>query len=343
MLIQDCTLLDNIQILSENTGPHGTMKIRGVFQRADEQNANKRVYKKALLENSISKIKPLLEGRMFLGELDHPEASIVSLSKASHLVTSLKMKGNEMIGEAEVLNTPAGKIVQTLIKDGVRIGISSRGTGTVTENKDGVKEVNEDFRLLAFDIVADPSTRGAYPQLAESKKVDMQDTLKRTFGEKVFVTLLKENLSEGSMGLKRLFRKRETTFQDRPNRLQTGGPPKEHDKTDPHSRKLRKDTNTKIKYKFSVQDKKRPTVEVESKNKREIIKENLKILLRVIKESDTPTTQIDTDKEQKKAPHQDSSYWVRQHKVAKKFGYESAAKLAKEKYFKAKAMETSKK
>lgn len=203
MLIQDCTLLDNIQILSENSGPNGTMKIRGVFQRADELNANKRMYKKSLLEGSISKIKPLIEGRMLLGELDHPEASVVRLSTASHLITSLKMKGNEMIGEAEILNTPAGKIVQTLIKDGVKIGISSRGTGTVTENRDGSKEVNEDFKLITFDVVADPSTRGAYPQLAESKKLDMQDTLKRTFGEKVFVTLLKEDLDEGSMDILR--------------------------------------------------------------------------------------------------------------------------------------------
>jgi len=220
MLIQDCLILDNLQVLSENTGPNATMKIRGTFQRADELNANKRRYKKELFENSLSKLRPLVEGRMLLGELDHPEASLVRLGNASHLITSLKMKGNEMVGEAEILNTPAGKIVQTLIKDNVKIGISSRGTGTVTENRDGTKDVNEDFKLITFDIVADPSTRGAYAQLAESKKLDMKATIRKTFGEKVFLTLLKESLEEkpDEKSVEKPIEKKKSYWKDRKER-----------------------------------------------------------------------------------------------------------------------------
>lgn len=191
-ILTDVFMLDNIQVLSE--GKNGsTMKIRGVFQRADEANANKRIYSKQILENSIKSLKPMLENRMLVGELDHPEANNVRLSNASHLITGLKMVGKDMIGEAEILNTPAGKIAQTLINDKVKIGISSRGTGTISEDKDGVKHVNEDFRLVTFDLVADPSTRGAYPGVTESKKLDMDAVIKKTFGEKVLIALLREN------------------------------------------------------------------------------------------------------------------------------------------------------
>jgi len=191
-ILTDVFMLDNIQVLSE--GKNGsTMKIRGVFQRADEANANKRIYSKQILENSIKSLKPMLENRMLVGELDHPEANNVRLSNASHLITNLKMVGKDMIGEAEILNTPAGKIAQTLINDKVKIGISSRGTGTISEDKAGVKHVNEDFRLVTFDLVADPSTRGAYPGVTESKKLDMDAVIKKTFGEKVLIALLREN------------------------------------------------------------------------------------------------------------------------------------------------------
>lgn len=201
-LITDVFLLDKIQVINE--GKNGsTMKIRGVFQRANEANANKRIYSKTILENSIKALKPMIENRMLVGELDHPEANNVRLSNASHLITNLKMVGNEMIGEAEILNTPAGKIAQTLINDNVKIGISSRGTGTISEDKEGVKHVNEDFKLVTFDLVADPSTRGAFPGLAESK-LDMDQVIKKTFGEKVLIALLKENLnaSEPQLGSK---------------------------------------------------------------------------------------------------------------------------------------------
>lgn len=209
-IISDVFLLDKLQILENK----GTMKIRGIFQRADEANANKRVYKKSILEKSIKSLKPMIENRMLVGELDHPAENSVRLSNSSHLITKLEMKGNEMIGEAEILNTPAGKIAQTLISDGVKIGISSRGTGTISEDKEGVKYVNEDFKLITFDLVADPSTRGAFPGLSEAKKVDMDEVIKKTFGEKVLIAMIKEGLEsetvdEGSANWGRTLRVRD--------------------------------------------------------------------------------------------------------------------------------------
>ena len=198
MLLTDVFIIDNLTVLEESK-TKGTMKIGGVFQRADEANNNKRVYSKHLLEREITKLADMIDNRRLLGELDHPSHDSVKLSNVSHLVTNLKMKGNEVLGEAELLNTPAGLTAQALIKGGVGIGISSRGLGTLSEGEDGTKNVNEDFKLVTFDLVADPSTRGAYPSLSESTETqEIYDrTMKQAISEKVFVQSLKEKLNEG--------------------------------------------------------------------------------------------------------------------------------------------------
>lgn len=206
MILQDVFLLDNLQVISESK-EKGTMKISGTFQRAEEANTNNRIYKKPILEGQIKKLQPLIEGRRLCGELDHPIYDMVKLSNASHLITKLNMKGNEVFGEAEILNTPAGKIVQALIKDKVKIGISSRGVGTLTEDENkNVKYVNDDFNLITFDIVGDPSTRGAYPELSENTEI-VKKVVNRVLGEEVFVIMLKDKLNEGSLGQKRVLRK----------------------------------------------------------------------------------------------------------------------------------------
>tara|TARA_Y100000034_G_C6881043_1_gene403719 strand:- start:574 stop:1620 length:1047 start_codon:yes stop_codon:yes gene_type:complete len=201
MLLTDIFLLENITILEESS-TKGTMKVRGIFQRADEANNNKRVYSKALLESQINKLKPLIEDRRLCGELDHPSNDTVKLSNVSHLVTNLSMKNKDVIGEAELLNTPAGMTAQALIKGGVKIGISSRGLGTLSENEDGTKSVNEDFNLVTFDLVADPSTRGAFPELTESAHQDLhegvvsvRENMKKDMQGKVFLTLLTNELN----------------------------------------------------------------------------------------------------------------------------------------------------
>jgi hypothetical protein len=202
MLLEDVFIIENLQVLNE--GKTGPMRVRGVFQRADEENNNKRIYPKALLEREIKKLDEAMRGRRLMGELDHPQHDSVKLSNVSHLITKLEAKGNEIIGEAEILDTPMGKVAKALIEGGVQVGISSRGMGTLSEGQDGKRYVNEDFRLITWDLVADPSTRGAFPSLAESRQsvlVEeiMNDVLPRVTKEKVFTTLLTESLNEAKM------------------------------------------------------------------------------------------------------------------------------------------------
>mgnify|MGYP003628511157 FL=1 len=201
MLLTDTSLLENVQVISESKSK-GTMCIRGRFQMAEEANNNKRVYSKELLEREATRLAEAYTNRRLLGELDHPTHDHVSLQNVSHLITKLSMNGKEMIGEAELLNTPAGQTAQALLKGGVKLGISSRGMGTLTEGVDGYKYVNEDFKLLTFDLVADPSTKGAFPGLVK-ESVDsefIQKTVDETMGkatsEKVFVTLLRDKLNK---------------------------------------------------------------------------------------------------------------------------------------------------
>ena len=195
-LLQDVFIVENLQVLTEGkTNP--TMKIRGVFGRCNEQNNNGRIYPTAVLEGQLKKVQPMITERRLCGELDHPQNDTVKLSNASHLITKLDMKGNELIGEAEILNTPAGMTAKALVEGGVKIGISSRGMGTLSEDSNGQKIVNEDFRLVTFDLVADPSTRGAFPGLSESTESkfvrESQDKLQK---ETNFVTMIEARLRD---------------------------------------------------------------------------------------------------------------------------------------------------
>ena len=166
-LLQDVFIIEQLQVLNEGN-QKDVMKIRGVFGRCNEKNNNGRVYPTAVVASQLEKVQPLIAERRLCGELDHPQNDTVKLSNASHLITKLDMKGDELIGEAEILKTPAGLTAKALVDGGVKIGISSRGMGTLSEDQNGDKIVNEDYRLVTFDLVADPSTRGAYPGLSES-------------------------------------------------------------------------------------------------------------------------------------------------------------------------------
>lgn len=221
MLLEDVFIINNLKVLNEGKG--GCMKIGGTFQRADEENNNKRIYPKSLLMREVTKLEEAMKNRRLMGELDHPKQDSVSLSNVSHLVTSLKMEGNELVGEAEILNTPMGKVAQALIEGGVQIGISSRGMGTLSEGQDGKRYVNEDFRLVTWDIVADPSTRGAFPALSESvSNVNsllveeiMGEVLPRVTEQKVFSTLLRESLTEAKKVTKKKASKKSAAKKSR--------------------------------------------------------------------------------------------------------------------------------
>jgi hypothetical protein len=200
MFITDTFIIENLQVLEESKS-NGTMKIAGVFQRANSPNHNKRIYEKKLLVREMKRLDEAINERRLMGELDHPTHDAVKLGNVSHLVTKLQMRGDEMIGEAEILNTPCGQVAQALIKGGVKLGISSRGMGSLTERGE-YSVVNDDFKLVTFDLVADPSTKGAFPGLVNestnSKFID--DTVRQTYdkalSEKVFITMLKNKLSK---------------------------------------------------------------------------------------------------------------------------------------------------
>jgi len=145
--------------------------LTGVMQRADAKNGNGRVYSLDILKREAKNYMKLIKEKRALGELDHPESSVVNLQNCSHLVTDVWFDNNDMMGKIKALSTPSGEILKSLIKSGVQVGISSRGLGSVQE-RSGNTYVQDDFQLICFDIVADPSTKGAFmkPNIRESKE-----------------------------------------------------------------------------------------------------------------------------------------------------------------------------
>jgi hypothetical protein len=142
--------------------------LTGKLQEADVQNGNGRIYPKAIMEREIKNYGKLIKEMRALGELDHPESSVINLQNVSHMVTKVWMDGPSVMGKIKVLSTPSGKILKELINGGVQVGISSRGLGSVKENN-GETLVEDDFQLICFDIVSDPSTPGAFMNLTENK------------------------------------------------------------------------------------------------------------------------------------------------------------------------------
>lgn len=137
--------------------------IKGVFMQSDIKNQNGRVYPYSILKREVKNYtkKFVNEGRA-LGELGHPMGPTINLDRVSHLITELYEDGKNFIGKAKIMDTPNGKIVKNLLESGVKLGVSSRGLGTVKSNKSGVNEVQKDFVLSTVDIVADPSAPAAF-------------------------------------------------------------------------------------------------------------------------------------------------------------------------------------
>ena len=149
--------------IKESKERPGVFEVEGVMQRASAENQNGRVYKKEILLRECDKyLKEFVERGNAFGELDHPESPVVSLKNASHIVKKLWWKGDDLMGKVELLNTPAGNIVKEIIKAGHTIGISSRGTGSVQQTNEGTLEVQDDFELVCWDFVSNPSTHGAF-------------------------------------------------------------------------------------------------------------------------------------------------------------------------------------
>ena len=144
----------------------GRLIVKGVLQRAESKNQNGRVYPREVLLKEVSKyLDEQVAERRALGELDHPESSVVNLNNASHNVIEMHWDGDDLLGTVEVLSTPAGNILKELFKSGIKLGISSRGLGSVEPMREGegdTVEVQPDFELIAFDFVSNPSTHGAF-------------------------------------------------------------------------------------------------------------------------------------------------------------------------------------
>ena len=142
----------------------GRLVVKGVLQRAEAKNQNGRVYPKETLMREAKKYQKVqIAERRALGELDHPDSSVVNLNNVSHNVLEMHWKDNDLMGTVEVLGTPAGNILKELFKSGIKLGISSRGLGSVKElSENDTVEVQPDFELIAFDFVSNPSTHGAF-------------------------------------------------------------------------------------------------------------------------------------------------------------------------------------
>jgi hypothetical protein len=141
---------------------NGTLYLSGVMQKADTPNGNGRVYPAQVLKREVQNYKKLVKERRALGELDHPEDSVINLKNASHMVTDIWWDGDSVMGKVKVLGTPSGQILRNLVQSGVSLGISSRGLGSVHESNSGQAVVEDDFQLICFDFVSEPSTPGAY-------------------------------------------------------------------------------------------------------------------------------------------------------------------------------------
>ena len=152
---------------------NGGMMLSGKLQEAEVQNGNGRVYPKKILEREMKNYMMLVKENRALGELDHPDDSVINLKNASHMVTDAWWDGNNVMGKVKVLNTPSGKILQQLVNDGVKLGISSRALGSVNESN-GQTVVQEDLQLICFDFVSEPSTPNAYMALQEAKNIRIE-------------------------------------------------------------------------------------------------------------------------------------------------------------------------
>jgi hypothetical protein len=195
--------IESVEVLTETVNGKKTLYIQGPFLQTEQPNRNNRVYRLPVMEREVKRYTEqyVNKGRA-LGELGHPDGPTVNLDRVSHKIVSLQREGNNFIGKAQILSTPMGKIAESLLKEGVTLGVSSRGIGSVRPTKEGYSEVGEDFMLAtAADIVADPSAPDAFVQgIMEGKEWCWDGgILKEKAAEKTYKrinTLVNENVLE---------------------------------------------------------------------------------------------------------------------------------------------------
>jgi len=219
-LIAEYVEQDLDYIVEKKESGEKSYAIEGVFAQAEQKNRNGRIYPRAIMEKAVDKyVIDQVSQRRAVGELNHPEGPTVNLDKVSHLITALEWKGNDVVGKASILDTPNGKIVKGLLDGGVKLGVSTRGMGSL-ENKGGTMYVKDDFILNTVDIVQDPSAPAAFvngimegvewvwnngiiqPQVIEKMETEIKSAPKKHLYEtqvrefKNFLSLLKSNFKE---------------------------------------------------------------------------------------------------------------------------------------------------
>ena len=176
LLIETHTVKISPSQLTENVyRENGNLMVEGILATAEVKNGNGRYYKKELWDREMEKYDQVIKERRSMGELDHPESTVINLKNVSHLVIDYDWDGDKLMGKIEILPTPSGNILKELIKNGVTVGVSSRGMGSLEQNG-GVMEVQDDFELLCWDFVSTPSNPGSFMHtLNEGKNVVTYD------------------------------------------------------------------------------------------------------------------------------------------------------------------------
>ena len=182
--------------MKENSGK---LIVKGVLQRAEAKNQNGRIYPREILEREAEKYsKEFISQRRAMGELAHPESSVVNLQNVSHNVKEMHWEGDNLLGTVEVLGTPSGNILKELFKSGIKLGISSRGMGSVESVNEGeAQEVQDDFELIAFDFVSNPSTHGAFLH-PTNESINESKIVGRTCGDYCKVESVINDIMRGS-------------------------------------------------------------------------------------------------------------------------------------------------
>ena len=171
---------DKEKMLQEKNNNGGRYIMRGILQKADTLNQNGRIYPIDILEREVRNYQKFIAEKRALGELDHPDSSVVELKNASHMVTEAYMQDNICYGTVEILDTPSGKILKSLVDSGVTLGISSRGVGSTRREGDH-QVVQDDFQLICWDFVSEPSTPGAF-MMKEGREIK-ESELKKVFNK----------------------------------------------------------------------------------------------------------------------------------------------------------------
>jgi len=176
-LLQEFQIFEYAEAAEKYQHDDKTM-LSGTLQRANAENQNNRIYPRPILEREVDKYHEMIDENRALGELDHPDNAVVNLANASHLIKDVWWEGDDLKGVVEILDTPAGSILKSLIESGVKLGISSRGLGSTQKNSNGKDIVQDDFQLVTFDFVSNPSTQNAFMM---SESIELSEAEERTF------------------------------------------------------------------------------------------------------------------------------------------------------------------